>query len=585
MTEDRGTGPGRRSRSAGRRLRGLLLRKAREADARRGKRRDPRSRRASAAQRAVAEALLSERSGGGAGIPRDEWGVPLDDRHVRSSLTVEGAGSLRRLFSGPRRADFTRAFRRKRDRAMLGAAVLILPFLAYFLVSDRLTAWSDPEAGISESGAVLGPLWEASPDTAFAFDSGGGRGFPSRFEDTAASWPAGDTVVRADRAGVTSYAAADGEVRWRFAPDGAGLCTAAAEPAEGGVGVLVVERDGGDGEDVRGCDTVLGIDLATGAELWEARVPGLAERGGEAGGRLSAWSAGPRAVVAWGPVLAGFGAGDGEPLWDAAEPPAAGDGCAPAPLRLLPRDDGSAAVLGSCGPGGEAAFTGLLDTATGEVSERLALPEDAARSGLGSLTLVAADPVTVHSDPLAADSEHLLTEGGVPEGDELLVAAGGGWTRTGAEGTAGVGSEEERWEIDLHGGRFTAAGEVLYAETGDAGGNRVVAFDLERGGVRWNRRVAEDHFARVAGAGGDRVLAVVRAPGSGGEDGTPPRTRILALPAGGEGPAELVADGLPDVPWLESTPVRLHKSGGRYVVGPAPDPYGKEPVPPLFAAG
>ncbi|WP_026120659.1 outer membrane protein assembly factor BamB family protein [Nocardiopsis potens] len=580
MAEDPGTGPGRRSGSAAGRLRRLLLRKAREADSRRGKRRDLRSRRASEAQRAIAEALLAERSGGGPRIARDEWGVPLDDRHVRSSLTVEGAGSLKHVLSGPRRSDFARMFRWKRNRALLAVVLLALPFLVYIAASERLSAWSDPPLGISsEEGAVLGPLWAASPDTAFAFRPRGGRTFPSRFEDTVASWPAGDSVVRADRAGATAYGTADGGTVWRTAPGGAGLCAAAADPADGGVGVVVVERDGGDGEDVRGCDTVLGIDLATGAELWESPLPGPTGAGAEAtAGPVIAWSTGPHAVIARGPLLAGFDAGSGEELWSGTE-------CTFARHRPLSRGDGSAAVLGSCGPREEAVFTGVLDTATGEVSERRALPEDAVRSGPGALTLVAADPVTVHSDPLPAGSEYLLSEGRVPEGDELLVAADGGWTRIDAEGTAGVGSAEEAWRLDPRRSRPTASDGVLYIETDDPGGNRVLAFDLERGEVRWNRLVAEDHFVRVAGAGGGRVLAVSRDPGSGGEDGAPPRTRILALPADGEGPAELVADGLPDVPWLETTPVRLHESGDRYVVGPAPDPYGKEPVPPLFAAG
>src|SRR5690606_2786660 len=508
-----------------------------------------RSRRASEAQRSIAEALLSERSGsGGAEIPRDEWGVPLDDRHVRSELTVEGAGALRRVLSGPRRSDFTRPFRRKRDWIFLGVAVLMLPVLLYYLASDRLTSWSDPSVPIEGEGTAE-PLWAASAEDTFVFDETvGDRDYPSRFEETAAVWPAGDTVVRADRAGVTSYAAADGEVLWHTDPGGEGLCTAAGDAAAGGVGVVVVEREGGDGTDSRGCDTVLGIDLSTGERLWKKEIPELAEvRGDNVQVRVRAWSAGGQAVVSWGPLLAGFDAAGGETPWTATELPGPDGTCPAGSHEIMPRGDGEAVLLGFCGSEGERPFTGLLDTATGEVSEQRALPAGAEKDGSDTLRLVAADPVVVYTSPCSSMSD------GSRQNDELLVAADGDWTRIAAWGEAGVGAEKKEWGLDHRDGRFTVVGGVLYAETAGTSENRIAAFDLDRGEPLWDRRV-EDHFVRVVGADGDRVLAVART-GRGDadeEDNVDPwRTRILALPTDGEGPAELVADDLPAVPWLD----------------------------------
>jgi len=576
MTEDRGNGPGRRARR--------LLRRVREADTRRGKRRDLQSRRAGEAQRSIAEALLSERSGGDAEIPRDEWGVPLDGRHVRSSLMVEGARPLRRMLSGPRRSDFTRPFRRKRDWIFLGVAVLMLPVLLYYLASDRLTAWSDPPVPIEGEERAAGLLWEASPKDVFEFDeTAAERDFPSRFERTGAVWAVGETVVRADRAGVTSYAAADGEVLWRTDPGGEGLCTAAGDPAGDGVGVLVVEHEGGDGTDGRGCDTVLGIDLSTGERLWEKEVPELAGvRGDDVEMHVRAWSAGGQAVASWGPLLAGFDAAGGEVLWTATELPGPDGRCPTGSHEILPRGDGEAAVLGFCGSGGDRPFTGVLDTATGEMSGQLALPAGEDGAELDVLRLVAADPVVVYGSPgsgLFGDSR---------QSDELLVAADDGWNRIAAWGEAGVGAEKREWGLDHRNGRFAVAGGVLYAETSDRRDeNRVAAFDLDGGELLWDRRV-EDHVVRIAGVDGDRLLAVARTgtdTRTGDDEHEDPlRTRVLALPASGEGPAELVADGLPDIPQLDNSPVRLYEFDGAHVVGPFPGP-GGDPGSPLFAAG
>src|SRR5690606_31703031 len=102
---------------------------------------------------------------------------------------------------------------------------------------------------------------------------------------------------------------------------------------------------------------------------------------------------------AWGPRLAGFDAAGGETPWTATELPGPDGTCPAGSHEIMPRGDGEAVLLGFCGSEGERPFTGLLDTATGEVSEQRALPAGAEKDGSDTLRLGAADPVVVYTFP------------------------------------------------------------------------------------------------------------------------------------------------------------------------------------------
>ncbi|MDA2806955.1 outer membrane protein assembly factor BamB family protein [Nocardiopsis suaedae] len=518
-------------------------------------------------------------SGGGSNIPRDEWGVPLDPKHVRSGLYARES-RLARMGEGPKRKDFKRLFTLKR-LPFLAAGLAASVFVSYYWGSQNITAIFDPPMKTEGESTAAVPVWEAPAD-----DVHRPGGATTDFDEVFALWPGGGGAVRADRAGVTAYGVEDGSASWRFT-EGEGLCAAAQDPAgeDGGLALVIVEREGGAGDDGALCDTLVALDLDTGEERWRWEVPELNEAEGIPGRDVHVWADGPRALAAWGPLLVGVDAADGETLWAETGIEGPGEDCVSHGNDVM-TEGGSAAVAGSCetSDGTSAPFAARLDTATGEVSGVRAFPTDMNIDFLSSVSVVSTDPLAVVHASLSSELSSLLSDGDGDEeptiGSELLIADGeDGWKRIDATQESGYGAASEEWRLGDSETALASHDGVLYASPGNwSADERMVAIDLEAGEILWNRRV-DEHAVQVVGADDRGVLAVAEYG-----DSTEEETRVLRLPLDGEGRARVLATGLPEQSYNAAGAVHAVEIDGGFAVGAPTDPYDDGPVVPLTAA-
>ncbi|MDA2814309.1 PQQ-binding-like beta-propeller repeat protein [Nocardiopsis sp. RSe5-2] len=512
-------------------------------------------------------------SGSGSNIPRDEWGVPLDSKHVRSGLYARES-RLARVAEGPKRKDFKRLFTLKR-LPILAGGLAVSVFVSYYWGSQNITAIFDPPMKTEGESTAAVPVWEAPADDVYR-----PGGSTTDFDEVFALWPGGGGAVRADRAGVTAYGVEDGSASWRFT-EGEGLCAAAEDPAgeDGGLALVIVEREGGSGDDGALCDTLVALDLDTGEERWRWEVPELNGVEGIPGQDVRVWADGPRALAAWGPLLVGVDAADGGTLWAEAEIHGPGEDCVSYRNDVM-TEGGSAAVAGSCETpdGTTTPFAAVLDTATGEVSGVRAFPTDMSIDFLSSISVVSTDPLAVVHSSLSSllsgeDEESTI-------GSELLIADGGdGWKRIDATQESGYGAASEEWRLGDSETALATHDGVLYASPGNwSADERMLAIDLEAGEILWNRRV-DDHAVQVVGADEDGVLAVAEYGDRGERE-----TRVLRMPLNGEGRAQVLATGLPEQGFRANGVVQAVEIDGGYAVGAPTDPYDTGPVVPLAAA-
>ncbi|WP_020380446.1 outer membrane protein assembly factor BamB family protein [Nocardiopsis chromatogenes] len=525
------------------------------------------------ARRKARQSAHGGNSGSGSDVPRDEWGVPLDPEHVRSGLYARES-RLARVVEGPKRKDFKRLFTLKR-LPFLAAGLAASVFASYYWGSQNVTAIFDPPMKTEGESEAAVPVWEAPVDDVYRPGEA-----TTDFDEVFALWPGGGGAVRADRAGVTAYGAEDGSASWRFT-GGEGLCAAAEDPAgkDGDLALVIVEAEGGTGDDGSLCDTLVALDLDTGEERWRWEVPELNEAEGLSGRDVHVWADGPRALASWGPLLVGVDAADGETLWAETEIRGPGEDCVSLRNDVM-TEGGSAAVSGSCetSDGTDVPFAAELDTATGEVSGVRAFPTDMSIDFLSSVTVVSTDPLAVVHSSLSS----LLSDGDDESaiGSELLIADGeDGWKRIDAEQESGYGAASEEWKLGDPDTALAAHDGVLYATPGNwSADERMVAIDLEAGEILWNRRV-DDHAVQVVGADGDGVLAVAEYGDPGERE-----TRVLRLPLDGEDRAQVLAVGLPEQSYSADGIVRAVAIDGGYAVGAPTDPYTDGPPVPLTAA-
>ena len=454
-------------------------------------------------------------------------------------------------------------------RGMLGAGV-VLALLA--VVYGGITAVDrivDPAVPLEGTPDAPGPTWDHRVLAEETGPAGDGRGMPN----AAALWPGGgETAVFASPLGMTAQRVAESDDVWTFSPEGGHLCAATEEAAgdDGGTGVVVVGReeaadeDGADSPRIV-CDTVVALDLDSGEERWRLTPSEIDGAEDLRPGAVRLWADGARTVAAWGPLTVGIDTGSGEELWSAPELDVREEACTFAPAGFSADGRGGAALLGGCGRGSRRTLTTVLDTGTGETSRTRALPS--ASGMLGSrYTLVSADPVAVLFSP---GLEPLLSEDDGPQ-DELFTADGDGdgWTITRPAGEAGFGPAKTEWSLGS-GTTLAARDGVLYATPGGAGGwARVVALDLATGRTLWDRRLAVRDLD-VIGFSGDRLLAAAAIEGDG--DDAEVTTRLLDLPTDGEGPAQVLATDLPELPAPATSggPWAVAVGDG-YAVGTAP---------------
>ncbi|GAA2334682.1 PQQ-like beta-propeller repeat protein [Streptomyces kunmingensis] len=178
-------------------------------------------------------------------------------------------------------------------------------------------------------------------------------------------WVLDGAVVRARSDGLTSYGLADGRERWSLDAPVRGSACAMSDTVTDGVGVIAFGR-----EDAP-CDTVWGIDTASGRKLWERRIKADATFGRPTDGRLAVDSG--IAVALEDTAVRGYALRAGDPRWTLD----LGEGCAPVVASAAA---GRTRMVVQCMDDAGSAFRSLqlvsLDSATGKHVRRTALPAE-----------------------------------------------------------------------------------------------------------------------------------------------------------------------------------------------------------------
>ncbi|WP_328313308.1 PQQ-like beta-propeller repeat protein [Streptomyces sp. NBC_00442] len=177
------------------------------------------------------------------------------------------------------------------------------------------------------------------------------------------NWTLDGAVVRVHTTGLNSYDLADGRRRWSMDAPARGSACAMSDTVVDGTGVIAFGRAG------QACDTVWGVDTASGRKLWEQKISGDAEFGPVTDGRVAADTG--TAVALEDTAVRGFALRTGVPRWSLA----LDKGCTPV---LVSAAAGRTRVVVQCMTG--SAFSSLnlvsLDTATGTHVRRTALPAE-----------------------------------------------------------------------------------------------------------------------------------------------------------------------------------------------------------------
>jgi outer membrane protein assembly factor BamB len=240
-------------------------------------------------------------------------------------------------------------------------------------------------------GTDLSTAWAAPYDTAADLT-------------TVGVWTTGDSLIRIRVDEVASYAAATGRQQWTLPVPGTDVaCSVSASPKAGpGATTGLVAYGTGPGT----CDHVMAVDLATGRQLWSARVsdPYAA---GDATGALAV--AGPAAVILTTDGIAGVDASTGARKWTLAPP----RGCVFQQLAGSGSSTSTAGVvaLAACD---SSYYVTDIDPATGKQAWRAHVSEPSASYQFQVLSV---DPVVVSDDipgPRGTSVARVFSAGGRP---------------------------------------------------------------------------------------------------------------------------------------------------------------------------
>lgn len=234
---------------------------------------------------------------------------------------------------------------------------------AVLVVTGMLLAlWPGWRAYAWMRGPVLDRVWQAPLDR------------PNTVKGVG-NWVLDGAVVRARTDGLTSFDLADGRERWNVDAPVRGSACAMSDTVPDGVGVIAFGREAGP------CDTVWGIDTASGRKLWERKTTGVAAFG-PTDGRVTADSG--VAVALEAAAVQGFALRTGVPRWKVD----LGEGCSPVVASAAA---GRTRVVNQCVSG--SAFRSLelvtFDTANGTHVRRTALP---AESDAETVMVISARP-------------------------------------------------------------------------------------------------------------------------------------------------------------------------------------------------
>ncbi|MFE9689876.1 PQQ-binding-like beta-propeller repeat protein [Micromonospora sp. NPDC005806] len=238
-------------------------------------------------------------------------------------------------------------------------ALLLAGGLVAVLAVGAGTAWGVSRLIGGGSGADLKVAWtldfpERENMTGLtAFDQ----------EDMFGAWLVGDNVVRAQADGVLAYRLSDGGQAWGApAPDGTSVCVA-AQAVTDGRGAIAVGSD-------KSCNTVAGVDLNSGKVTWQVRFPAPVLEGRDTLTAPDLSVAGQQVIVRSEDTLIGLSLATGKQLWrTTGHKLLPGRDCGFKDMRAA---DDLVVVTYGCPRGGE---VDGLDPATGKVRWRQRLPE------------------------------------------------------------------------------------------------------------------------------------------------------------------------------------------------------------------
>ncbi|WP_305070064.1 PQQ-binding-like beta-propeller repeat protein [Micromonospora sp. AMSO31t] len=192
-------------------------------------------------------------------------------------------------------------------------------------------------------------------------------------EDMFGAWLVGDNVVRAQADGVLAYRLSDGGQAWGApAPEGTSVCVA-AQAVTDGRGAVAVGSD-------KSCNTVAGVDLNSGTVTWQAKFPAPVIEGRDTLTAPDLSVAGQQVIVRSEDTLIGLSLATGKQLWrTTGEKLLPGRDCGFKDMRAA---DELVVVTYGCPRGGE---VDALDPATGKVRWRQRLPESKLIDGVLSV--------------------------------------------------------------------------------------------------------------------------------------------------------------------------------------------------------
>jgi outer membrane protein assembly factor BamB len=317
---------------------------------------------------------------------------------------------------------------------------------------------------IAAAGGVLAgqSVWGAlhGSDLVVAWTAG----YDSSFElSTVGAWTHGDSLVRVRVDGLTSFDAATGRQLWSFTLPGTDVACSAGDTrgtTEQSTGLIAF------GQDSTRCDHLMGVDLATGRQLWSRQLP--FQGGGLSDGELTV--AGDTAVVVVSDEEKAFGLDlrSGATKWASKAP--GGPNCV---IDQVAASGRSLMALAHC----ESGFNVLsIDPATGKLAWSAHVTEP---SSSYSYRVLSAAPVVV-SDSLPG-----------PRGVSRVQVFGDGGQVTSSMQVSGIpgGNGPATLDTAYHDGfglsAVVAGGLLVGVTQGSGPGTDIVAFRLADGQRQW----------------------------------------------------------------------------------------------------
>ncbi|WP_405439285.1 PQQ-like beta-propeller repeat protein [Streptomyces avidinii] len=313
-------------------------------------------------------------------------------------------------------------------------------------------------------------------------------------------WRVGDAVVRAISSGLTAYAVADGQEKWKL-PLQTPLCGVPPAPSATGVLVVAVKESA---SDTSRCTHLQQIDLATGKAGWKVPVPPENEHDSTVQFELAI--SGDTVAVARPAVMSGFSVTDGRKLFGTSKT----NGCYPSAfaggsrligIRHCPDPNGALAS-------GQA-MVEELDPATGGARWSHKYDRDWTVGRVLSI-----DPLVIaahHKDKKTWNITAFAADGTVRSRTDPGFGVSGR-----CNGFGNASGFQECYAA-------AADADTLYLGAGKPGSslgiddtNQVVAVDLNTGKERW--RTAEQPKGRTMwplAVEGGRVVVYVSSGGSG----------------------------------------------------------------------